>query len=193
MNILLIDDDLQIKIIFDTLVKLEKEWTVYQAETLQEATNIYTKNQIDLLVIDFSLEENDKILKDLIEKNPKLKTITLSENLQCSITLGCETCQKEFKRKRLLKPISAKLLLQYIKEFDLLDCKYFNTFNNSQYIKELIPEIIQRYVSCEYVHEENYIVFNSNRINDIYDFCDILVQHNINFEILENNQVKIVS
>jgi hypothetical protein len=190
MNILVIDSDLDIINAFNYLKHIEPTWNI---RVFDESLDIYNNN-IDFVAVDFSKQSNKNTLTDILKINQNQKTITISESLTCSDIHGCEHCAKNFNRRRMLKPIEIKSLYHTIKYFDIEQCKYSLT-NSFQDIEVILPEILNRFLSYKYDKTRRIMrPINSNSIystRDMVGIVDILKTHNIQFHIINDEDIKI--
>ena len=191
MNILIIDTDNNVFNLLNNLSSIEPNWNLIKFNhTLEQ----YKKNNIDFVLVDFSSEENEKILKEILKINQNQKTITISESLNCSELNGCDFCVINYNRRRLLKPINIKNLYDIIKNFSSEKCKYFNSF---QHIDLLLPEILKRFNLFSYNentktihHKEGY---NENyQMAELLEIVSILNENSIKYNILYNTDIELV-
>ena len=158
---------------------------------LDDALYKLREKEFDIIIVDFSTNEGKSLLIKVEELDPAQRVITLSDTLGCSAELGCEYCEKHFRRKRLLKPVDAYELIKYIVNFDELKCKYTKSFEN---IVTILEDIIKRFGTYRYDKEKHMIVNDTKSplyIKELIEIVEILNRHYIPYEII-NEDIKIL-
>ena len=112
MNILVIDTNNDISNLLTCIMGLEDNFNIIKYNHTIEQ---YKENDIDFVIVDFSKQENENMLNEIIKINKNQKTITISESLSCSEKTGCVFCLEHYSRKRLLKTINLRNLYETIK------------------------------------------------------------------------------
>lgn len=194
MKLLVIDFEEETRININFLEKKETTWQFFFYDNDNEALDFYISNDVDFIIIDFSIKEFDELLEKIMEINPLQKTITISKKISQSELEGCLHCQNTKKRKRLMKPLNIVDLYELIKNFDTQTCKYFNNFDN---IKLILTDILKQFVFFEYNEEQRKIChvkkFKSNTdYDELLDITRILNEHNINYEVNAKNEIIIL-
>ncbi|MGB5867215.1 MAG: hypothetical protein WBG69_04995 [Arcobacteraceae bacterium] len=191
MNILVIDKENVIINTFNFIKQMESTWNIL---VYDGKVNTYN-HDIHFVVVDFSTQSNKDILDDIIQINPKQKTITVSENLVCSDTDGCNHCVVNYDRRRILKPIDAKLLYETIKFFDEEECNYSRT-NSFQNIDDILPNVLKRFLTYSY-NETTQILKPKTHISQIHitrdmlEIIEILKKHHIQYTLVDDTEIKI--
>ena len=161
------------------MLRVEPEWKLF---TSKEEDKL--PNSIDVIVIDFHQEKNNKLLKMLIEVNPEQKIVILSDKESCH--RDCDFCISKY-RRRLFKPIDAKDLHHTIKNFDSLDCRYNEKFDN---IKTILPDIMRRFTYYKYDDATNtfstYDGVSSGYVKELNEIINILNVHEVKYSIKED-------
>lgn len=189
-KVLFIDKDEELKILLEQISSLNIFNTVF-SESFDEIKDIYQKGIFDIVIVNFSLKDGVDILDYILSIDPEQKTITLSEELICSDERGCELCQRDFNKKRLLKPITINKLINAINNFDNTPCRYQDKFNCTQGLIEIMPEILNRYNSVNY-DDENKLV-KINNISDVIEMFELFKDKDIALNFINDNELKITT
>jgi len=192
MNILIIDSDKEVLNILNQLTTIENDWNIFTSDgTLTQ----YKNHNIDFVLIDFSTNSNKILLDKIISINPTQKTITMSAILECSEAQGCNFCITTYNRRRLLKPIDIKSIYELIKNFEVLQCTY-SSLNGFQNIEPIISDIIKNFFSYEYDKDSKTIRYQRNHsihhITEMFEIIKILKEHNINYKIINDYDIKAI-
>jgi len=191
MNILVIDKDDDIFNLLIYITSMENNWNIIKYNhTIKQ----YKDGDIDFVIVDFSKQENENMLNEIIKVNKNQKTITISESLDCPNVDNCDSCLEQYNRKKLIKPIRPKDLYETIKRFSSESCKYYNSINH---IELLLPDIMKRFYYYIYDNTTKTISYKDNEENSLYlkeflDIIGILNQHGIKYNILNNTDIELV-
>jgi hypothetical protein len=192
-NILLIDSDPETVLLMNILSDIEKEFNVISILNFDDGIAKYKNNAIDLVIVDFSVNENNQLFNEILKINPKQNTITLSDKVACCSTLGCQSCVENFNHKRLIKPINAMQLLSLLNNFNGIKCKYYNEFDH---IETIMHDIVKRFIGCEYDTEKKVIQFKNNgyhTLQSMINLSSILNEHRIYYKFIDELNVQIDS
>jgi len=91
-----------------------------------EAMHFFKKESPQIVIIDFLNEFSSKALDEIIKLKPHQHIITLSDSIDCSETIGCDFCQNNYKKKRILKSQGIQPLMYLIDNFELMSCEHAN-------------------------------------------------------------------
>ena len=191
MTILIIDTDYNIVNTLNLLKNIEPNWNILESDGTLNKYN----NNIDLVIVDFSIPLNRDILNDIINIKQNQKTITASTELSCSVLEGCDVCIQNYDRRRLMQPIDINSLYKTIKYFEKEDCLYSNTdsFHN---IELILPLILNRFSSYNYdqttkiLHPRSY-TDDVHLIKDMISITEILSTHNIKYNLTNDSKIEI--
>ncbi len=191
MNILVIDKDNDIFNLLIYITSMENNWNIIKYNHTIEQ---YKESDIDFVIVDFSKQENENMLNEIIKVNKNQKTITISEELNCPNIVNCDLCLEYYNRKRLIKPIIPRDLYETIKKFSSEECKYYNSINH---IELLLPDIMKRFYYYIYDNTTKTISYKDNEENSLYlkeflDIISILNQHSVKYNILNNTDIELV-
>lgn len=192
-NILLIDSDHQTAQLMNILSEIEKEFNVISILNFDDGIAKYKNNDIELVIVDFSVSENDQLFTEILKINPKQNTITLSDKVASCSTLGCQSCVENFNNKRLIKPVNAIQLHSLLNNFNGVECKYYNEFDH---IETIMPDIVKRFVGCAYDTEKKVIQFKNNgyhTLQSIINLSSILNAHNVFYKVIDELNIQIIS
>ena len=187
MTILLLDDDYIIIEQLKCLIKIDKSWSLIKLKEM-------SYDKIDLVIVDIFNEEYKQILQNIVDINPNIKTITVSDKLTSNSSKGCEYCNCNYKRIRLIKPIKLKSLFNTIKNFDTIpSCPLMNAFEK---LESLIPIIIKQFKNLHYDKELQVVSSTSNieskeHTMQILSLLTLLDQNKIQYTFLDNSSIKI--
>ncbi len=191
MNILLLDDDYSVTELLKHYISMEEDWNFLHIESLKDTT--YTYYDIDIVIVDYLKDKYKKMLDTIVTINSEIQTIIISDILESSCTKGCEYCDNNYKRKRLLKPIEPMQLYDLIKNFNFNRCEYYKSFEN---ITEIIPNILKRFLYLEYDKTSNLVVSKQqNQTNrytyEVVSFINILEKNNVQYSMLDEYTIKL--
>ena len=160
---------------------------------LEEAKEWFEKESYFLVLIDFTKEEGKALLGFVLSKNNQQKIITMSDNFECSETLGCNFCTENYKRKRVFRPLNLKELMDVIKNFEQQSCTYMHKFNN---IMNLLDKIIEEF--NHFLYDENVKriypktgISESSLIEEILEITTLLQDNHIKFQVDENYNINL--
>ena len=188
MNILFFEKDEELKLLLkylDTTIGIN----LFLYKNCEECSNIYENQDIDIVIINFTLEFGKESLNYILEKNPKQKIITISDALECSEANGGDYCQTHYNKIRLLKPINTSELVRYIKYFESNTCRFCDNFNSSSGLVNIIGDIIRRFRNAKYNKEMKTIDIDYS--HNMIDIIQFLNNKNINFSIISNTSIQI--
>jgi hypothetical protein len=191
LNILLLDDDNNTKELLAHYINMEESWNYFHIDFLHDTDPIY-KN-IDVVVIDYLKDKYKNILDEILLLNKEIRTIIISDKLEYSSKEGCDYCESNYKRKRLLKPIEPTKLYDLIKNFDQNSCGYYQSFDN---IKDILPNIVKRFLYLEYDYATHQVISKHQNLTSRYtyelvSFVNILEKNNIQYTIIDEYTIKL--
>ncbi|MDO9055797.1 MAG: hypothetical protein Q7U69_04565 [Sulfuricurvum sp.] len=190
-NILLIDSDYQTILLMNILSEIDKEFNVISVLNFDDGIAKYKSNPIELVIVDFSVNENNQLFTEILKINPKQNTITLSDKIACCSTLGCQSCIENFNNKRLIKPVNAMQLHSLLNNFNCVECKYYNDFDH---IETIMPDIVKRFIGCAYDTEKKIIQFKNNgyhTLQSMITLSSILDEHSVYYKFIDEFNVQI--
>jgi len=151
---------------------------------------IYKSYKTDIVLIDFKHQVCDDAFAKIMKINPSQRTITYSDYIGFSESLGCEVCQSKNYRKRILKPIDISTLIHAIKNFDTIPCRFFKFLDH---IEDHLGDIIRRFPSCTYdsVSKEIKLPHNDNhaRIQCTIEIDKLLNRFQISHKMMDINTI----
>lgn len=183
MKILFIDTDKEL----ETLVRHISSMGLFEISFCHHydcGLETFHSQKFDIVIINFSFNFGSKVLNTILKENPQQRIITLSEDLACSELRGGDYCQKNYNKKRLLKPVNTSDLVSIIKDFDNWECQFKNKFNTPCGLIDIMDKIAHQY-NLSYDSKNKIIPFkhmDSNTLN----FISILKEKEIKFDIDEN-------
>lgn len=191
MNILLLDNDESLKELLNHYITMEQDWNLFHNKLFDDTS--FTIDDIDVIIVDYLKEKYRQTIEAIISTNSKIKTIIISDILEASCAMGCEYCENNYKRKRLLKPIEPKVLYELIKNFDIKKCDYYKSFEN---IKNILPNILQRFLYLEYDKMSHQVISKvqnqtSRYTFELVSFINILEKNNINYSIIDEYTIQL--
>jgi len=190
MKILLVDIDDQIEVILNVLTSISDKHEAFYCRNLDCGIKEYTENDIDIVIIDPTQIFGRKTLDYILKKNPKQKVITISDHLGHTEPKGCDYCQKNYNKVRLLKPIDTHELLGYLKEFHSEKCSFKNKFNSPDGLISIMDKITKDMPLCSYDKLNNIVKFDCMN-SDYYNFLFLLKEKKVKF-VIDENTVKLI-
>ncbi len=192
MKILIIDTPQtheSLMLLSDTL---KTGWEIIVPKDHEECMNIYRGNEIDFVIVDFSLENNIKLLEEITKTNPLQRVITLSSNLESSQNSDCVECIEHYNRRRVMKPLNLQELYHTIINFDKMVCKYFKSFKDT---RKVIPILLRNYNLCRFDEESKTIYCDSSNEHILsaqyYSILNELEKYNISYSMISEYNIKI--
>ena len=104
VNVLVVDDSKLARInAGKALTRLQPEWKRIEASSAAEALDIAAREQIDLALIDYNMEEKDglALAADLREANPTMPIAIITANIQDEIIARARELNASFVAKPL--------------------------------------------------------------------------------------------
>lgn len=187
MKILLLDDDYILFEQLKCLMELDKSWSLV-------SINEVNYDKIDFVIVDIFNEKYNQILQKVLDINPKIRTLTVSDKLSSNFPKGCEYCNSTYNRIRLIKPIKLKLLFDTIKDFDNIpSCPLLNAFSD---LENLIPIIIKQFKNLFYDKELQTVLSTSSTESkehtmQILSLLTLLDENKIQYTLLDDSRIKI--
>ena len=188
MKILFADEDVALQNLFEHLNSLNR-FEVDICENLECGKVSYTQNRYDLVIVDMDLEFNKKLLSYVLDINPMQKIITTGMKLEYSEKKGCDFCQLNYNKKRLLKPIELSQLITFIKQLDTSKCKCMNKLDNKEGLVEIMGDVVRRFSLAKYNSDNKSISFNGT--NSLINMSNFLEDKKIKFLIDELDSIQI--
>ncbi|MGD9555366.1 MAG: hypothetical protein AB7V28_13350, partial [Arcobacteraceae bacterium] len=168
-------------------------YTLISTPNVEEAKALFEHDSYGLVLIDFTKKEGKELLDFVMRANPEQKIITMSDNFECSETMGCNFCMDNYNRKRVFRPLNLKELLDVIKNFDKQSCTYMHKFNN---IMNLLDKIIDEFNHFSYDAVAKRIfpqagISESALIEEILEITTLLQDNHIKFQVDENYNINL--
>lgn len=167
-------------------------YNLFIADSYDKGMECFKKHSIDFLILDFSYEEFDNLLKDILEINKDIKTLILSDIFEHSERNGCSFCIENYNRKRLLNEFSLTDLSNVFKCFNTAKCDYFENFGEN---KDILKSLLIKFKYVKYDEDTKILNLNSYdnfMVNKLIEITEFLTQHDIEYEVLDNNLIKII-
>lgn len=99
---------------------------VHLISDVEEAIAFFISESPEIVLIDFTIPHGLDVMYKIIEISPHQRFITLSDSADCSELLGCDFCQENYRKKRILKHQPIHDLLYLIDNFDRMPCEHVN-------------------------------------------------------------------
>lgn|GEM_PF-1523661 len=175
------------------LNKSLKDYSITLTTDSKDAKTLYENSKFDILLIDFTTKEGNEFLNYVMEKDSEQRVITIGYELTHSEIQGCEYCEKNYKRRRLVKPISVVDLYRTVVNFDEMSCDYRNKFNDT---KVILKQILCKYSYFDYDELSCEIYSNINGTQVLRQYLDLVNDLNIykiNYQIIDDTSIKVLS
>jgi len=104
--------------------------SVVLVDNYEDALITYKDQRPQMVLIDFETDFGSKALADILKINQNQHIITISSSPDCSESIGCEFCQQNYQKRRILKSEGIHALLQVVDDFQYMGCAYANKLNN---------------------------------------------------------------
>lgn len=195
MNILVADADYLVVNLLEHFKDLESNLKIFNIVNNKDGLEQYKNNDIDLVILDFSVNNYSELLLEIMKINKFQKTITISESLTYSENLGCDFCIQNHHRIRLLKPIKIQELIDTIQNFDTKRCKYFGSLEN---IENFISDIERRYLHYKYDSTTKQIMLKNKNtssyqvIQELVDIINNLNEFNIKYSVTDDTLIQLL-
>lgn len=189
MNILFIDNDKDLLSIFQYIDSMN-DYHVDICDGTTDLIEIYTKNNYDMVIVDFSLDFGKTALDYILKTDPKQRVITISEKLISSEDKGGSYCQENYNKLRIMKPISINELVDHIVHFDTKTCKFVNKFDCKFGLLSIMNDIVRRFYGVKFDEDKKIITLN-DPINTA-DIMTLLNKYKINYKYINDNEIIIL-
>lgn len=187
-NILLIDNDKVLVDLFNHLNDVS-ELNIFHCKDLEDASIIYNKHDLDIVIINFILDFGRDILAYIVESNPHQNIITISDAFEFSEPNGCDYCLSNFNKIRLLKPVSIPKLIDVMKNFNNHKCIFANKLDTKESIINIMEEIVPRFHGV--VYDKQTKTLNLSEYSNIIDIFQFLNSKDIEFEFQNDTTITI--
>lgn len=169
------------------------DYSISLSTSFHEAKKIYEDTNFNILIIDFTSEMGKLFLDFILEIDPKQRVITIGYELTHSESLGCDFCEKTYKKRRLVKPISVINLYKTIVEFDKIKCKYKDSFDD---LSLIIKQLLQKYDYFEFDESKNLISRyekGTQGLKQLLSLIDDFKKYKIEHEVVDDKTIKVLS
>lgn len=167
-------------------------WNIRYESENDKILQIIKYNKIDMIIIQSRIENYQSILRSIVMNRPKIKIITISDELICNEKNTCESCSSKYDRKRLLEPFNIRELYETIVNFNNIQCRYYKS---SYDIDGIITRIVEKFSGYEYIRSTRLIILKNNYKDSMYEMIEIiklLKQYNISYDFKHDNSISIV-
>lgn len=79
---------------------------------------------IDVVILDHAVFHGIDLIHKILQIDNSLQMLVISGSAYCSEVNGCEYCQENYKKIRLLKPVVIKDVVKHIRDFSHYRCEY---------------------------------------------------------------------
>lgn len=115
MKILVYDNNpADLRKLCNMLESLPMKFFIDKVSHYDDCVEFYDKYHYDMVILDFIDDIGKKILRYILEKNPKQKIVTISDVDICSEKNGCDFCISTYNKKRVTKPINESDLFKIL-------------------------------------------------------------------------------
>lgn len=191
MKILLIDNDPNSNQIFEHMTRIKNYDIVRSNYSFSE----YINDKFDLVIVDFDDKKSLALLKKILIENSKQNIITISEKLECAGLVSCKDCVELYNKKRLIKPLDFRQLLQTIEKFDSLSCKYQNIdcFDDFYLI---VDDFMRKFSYYIYDESDNTIYANEKANENVLTMellylTKLLNNFDVSYELVSSKEIKL--
>lgn len=91
---------------------------------MKEALKLLEKQDYDYILINFMVNDGNKLMEYVLDNNPKQRILTMSTTWVCSDKKGCKNCIDNYSKRRLMLPDDLNKLIPLLKSFDYVPCEY---------------------------------------------------------------------
>ncbi|XPV69071.1 MAG: hypothetical protein ACNI25_00490 [Halarcobacter sp.] len=175
------------------LSKSLKDYSITLTTDIADAKKLYESNKFDILIIDFTTDSGKEFLDFVMEVNKHQRVITIGYELTHSEKQGCEYCEENYLRKRLVKPISIVNLYKTIINFDNIRCEYRDKFSDPVVIVE---QLLNKYNYFKFDESKSilYTYADGTRVLRQYlDLINDLQAYGIKYKIVDDKTIKVLS
>ena len=190
MKVLIFDLAIYENDIFDIVSNYLKDVYIYKTNEKEKFLEELKTNQYNLLIIDVNTTEGDYIFEEATKINKKYNILVISNNLTYNSELSCQDCSLIHNRKLLLKPLKANDLVNYIKNYNNLSCKYSLAASN---IFDILEDVVKQFVYYAYNKEEAKIslIGETSNTKELISIIDLLDTNNIRY-IVDYDDIKLL-
>ncbi|APW64899.1 hypothetical protein LPB137_03090 [Poseidonibacter parvus] len=190
MKILVFDLEINENDIYDIVEKYIRNTVIHKTNRTDIFLEKIKQINYDLLVIDVTTSLGDNIFKEATKLNKNYNFLVISTTLTYNSELSCKECSFEYKRKLLLKPLSANDLVNYIENYHTLPCKYSVASTN---IIEILEDVMKQFTYYAYIKDLSKITLiqEKSNIKELISIIELLNIHKINY-IVDNDDIKLI-
>ena len=115
MKILIYDNNLEdLAKLCKMIESLPLDFYIDKISHYEDCVALYDKYQYGIVFIDFTDDIGKKFLAYILEKNPKQRIVTISDEHECSEEDGCFSCSQKYNKQRVIKPITISELIKIL-------------------------------------------------------------------------------
>ncbi len=169
-----------------------KDFTISLTTDVDDAKILYESSKFEIIIIDFTTKEGEHFLEYIVKNNSKQKVITIGFELTNSEKLGCDYCEANYLRRRLVKPINIIDLYKTITNFDNIKCEYKNKFND---LEVILKQLLYKYQYFKFDKIEWRIYARENGSIVLKQYLELLNDlnlYNIKYEVIDDKTLKIL-
>ncbi len=156
----------------------------------------YKNDKYEFIIFDHSCKISNNLIEHILSNNPTQKCILLSDSINCPV--DCDTCKDSFKFIRLLKPIDAKSVLQYIEAKNQFACPNTNVFDSIDTLEKLFMFLNvenNTYLTKKELLKDKILISSSFgrslRIDEMDKIEDNISKKYFKMNVLANNNIEI--
>lgn len=194
-NILIIDQSSRTTELLDLIVSTYTNYHAIIQTNKDEIYELLSSTTFEYIIIDHIITHSDEVIMHILNKNPQQKVILLSDNIKCP--LPCADCFSLFRFVRLLKPVKATMILEYLKDESIFYCPNKNLFDSISTLEKLYEFINlddEIFYNIKELKDDMIIIKSSTKNININEISKIEKQVNDNYfsmKLNENNEIEI--
>jgi len=145
----------------------------------------------DKIFIDYNDDIGKKIVKKVIEKNPKQKIFLFNEEYDCPLDKNCDICNDHFEKNMIINPLSQNQLTKILSrkftcESEHLTQKEFCLAKIKKQVHFKYP-----YLKFEYCKTRDSFLSDNIPTSALVYVTDLLSKYEIDFQVTHKNQIVI--
>lgn len=171
MRVLIYNNDINsIEFLCEQIKNMPMNTFVDKVSDSGDFIDLFQKHNYDSLVIDVDDDIGKTLLSKALEIDPKQKILTIGDNVDCGENNKCEHCMQNYKKIRLMKPVTDNDLFYAL--HDIAFCHQYCS-DSSAMVK--LKNIDKKLDSFEFDLQYKAFINTSNFLKGRDDEIDVLV------------------
>lgn len=155
---------------------------------------MYSHNNYDTVLLDFTDDIGKKITHYILDKNAKQRIILLNDSADCFHGKDCFKCKSSYNVDTLIKPVYPSNIAKVLT--NNIQCQSFNKNEFEFKLEKIIHTIANKYPYVKFDREQSIfsltITIKSFPISILIALTSLLDESTIDYHVLDNYNIKII-